>query len=518
MRKNILFTLLLISSGINNLSAQITITDTDVVSVGDTIRIARDTIPSGINVGSASSQSQTWDFTGLQMDEFDINAILNPASTGASAEFPNSNLAIEVNGGTVINYASKSASELKIDGFFGDPINAGAPVAIVFDPSSTLIKFPAMLGSTFNDTTKFNFYFSDPQLVGFGIDSIRISHTSYATRTVDAFGLLVTPADTFDCIRQYSMEILIDTLFMLPSGGSWMLVPPSFIPPEMGIDSNPNIDTTYTYNWYANGEGMAVATVQVDTVGGNVTSASFKITDKVVAGLFSVVNVACNANCEGSATVTAVSGYPPYTYLWDSAAGSQTDPMADTLCAGTYTVTITDYVGNTSSASVTVAEPAALTDSLVVMDAQCNTCADGSAAANISGGTSPYSYYWSTGQTYATITVAPGTYYITVTDASGCTMTDSAVVGFWPTAIDEIFSFQSNHRLYPNPNAGRLFIESKNSEVKNITIYSVLGEIVYQLPGAGRTAVIELPVEEGIYFVNIETASGVEIKRIHVIK
>lgn len=58
----------------------------------------------------------------------------------------------------------------------------------------------------------------------------------------------------------------------------------------------------------------------------------------------------------------------------------------------------------------------------------CNKC-DGTATANVSGGATPYTYFWSSGQTTSTITgLCSGTYTVTITDANGCTATSSASV------------------------------------------------------------------------------------------
>ncbi|MCW3086474.1 MAG: hypothetical protein JWP12_3840 [Bacteroidetes bacterium] len=58
--------------------------------------------------------------------------------------------------------------------------------------------------------------------------------------------------------------------------------------------------------------------------------------------------------------------------------------------------------------------------------ATCGTCADGSASSSLTGGTSPFTYAWSSGGTAATETgLAPGVYTVVVTDANGCAKTDT---------------------------------------------------------------------------------------------
>ncbi len=68
-------------------------------------------------------------------------------------------------------------------------------------------------------------------------------------------------------------------------------------------------------------------------------------------------DASCNSSCDGSATVSVtVGGTAPYSYQWND-PGNQTDSMATGLCAGTYTITVTDSAGCTAVDSVIINEP-----------------------------------------------------------------------------------------------------------------------------------------------------------------
>ena len=55
--------------------------------------------------------------------------------------------------------------------------------------------------------------------------------------------------------------------------------------------------------------------------------------------------------------------------------------------------------------------------------------ADGTATANVTGGTAPYTYLWSNLETTSSISsLAPGAYFVTVTDANQCQKTTSYIV------------------------------------------------------------------------------------------
>ncbi|MCC7301046.1 MAG: gliding motility-associated C-terminal domain-containing protein [Bacteroidia bacterium] len=143
-------------------------------------------------------------------------------------------------------------------------------------------------------------------------------------------------------------------------------------------------------------------------------------------------NILCNGQTNGSANIT-VTGPGPYTYNWSTGA---TTPGISGLGAGVYTVTVSD--GNcTYTGTVTVTEPLPLT----VLGANgTDTCSIGTGFTAVipSGGTGPYSYQWSNGQTGASATgLNAGTYSCVITDANGCTTTVSQNVGnlAGPTAV-----------------------------------------------------------------------------------
>ncbi|MFH1322112.1 MAG: FG-GAP-like repeat-containing protein [Bacteroidota bacterium] len=132
------------------------------------------------------------------------------------------------------------------------------------------------------------------------------------------------------------------------------------------------------------------------------------------------IDVNCNGICDGEAIVTVTGGTVPYTYLWDDPA-SQTTATAGNLCAGNYSVIVTDLASLTDTAYITINEPVAL--ATVIAGTDISTCGadDGSATLTPSGGTLPFTYIWSNGYTTQNLSGLPGgTYSVTVTDANGC--------------------------------------------------------------------------------------------------
>lgn len=137
-------------------------------------------------------------------------------------------------------------------------------------------------------------------------------------------------------------------------------------------------------------------------------------------------NPTCVGLNNGSVTSTVTNGAGPLTYLWNTGA---TTPVIQNLSAGTYSVTVTDNLNCSKTASITLTAPPSF--SVNVQTANASNCgvADGSAQAVTSGGTGPFTYLWSNGSTNAGLFNIPaGTYGVTVTSAQGCTAAASAVV------------------------------------------------------------------------------------------
>ncbi|MEO8150822.1 MAG: T9SS type A sorting domain-containing protein [Bacteroidia bacterium] len=137
-------------------------------------------------------------------------------------------------------------------------------------------------------------------------------------------------------------------------------------------------------------------------------------------------SVTCNGGSNGTIDITASGGTQPYTYTWSN--GATTEDQTN-LTAGTYTVTVTDWGGDYNAFTSIVSEPSAISVTTSSTNASCGVN-DGSLSLNVSGGSPPFNYLWSTSETTQSISnLAPGTYNITVTDNNGCTTSANTNVG-----------------------------------------------------------------------------------------
>ncbi|WP_221932251.1 T9SS type A sorting domain-containing protein [Flavobacterium zepuense] len=193
----------------------------------------------------------------------------------------------------------------------------------------------------------------------------------------------------------------------------------------------------YTYVWSPSGGTAATATglaagtysvIVTDANGCTVTQSVTITQPTVLAATTTQTNVSCNAGTNGSATVTVSGGTGAYTYVWLPSGG--TSATATGLAAGEYTVTATDANGCTTTQTVTITEPAALTATTLQVNVGCNGGTNGSATVNVSGGTGTYTYAWlpSGGSAATASDLVAGTYTVTVTDANGCTLTQSFTI------------------------------------------------------------------------------------------
>ncbi|MEO8067162.1 MAG: gliding motility-associated C-terminal domain-containing protein, partial [Flavobacteriales bacterium] len=139
--------------------------------------------------------------------------------------------------------------------------------------------------------------------------------------------------------------------------------------------------------------------------------------------------VTCAGACDGTATAGPTGGVPGYGYNWgpDPILGDGT-PQVTGLCAGVYTVTITDFSGCDTTETVLITEPLALTVNATQTDLLCAGDCNASIVVTVNGGTGNYSYNWnpdpSNGDgTNSAFQLCAGNYDLTVTDGNGCDTT-----------------------------------------------------------------------------------------------
>ncbi len=139
----------------------------------------------------------------------------------------------------------------------------------------------------------------------------------------------------------------------------------------------------------------------------------------------------CFGGANGSATAVVSGGQAPYTYIWYNSLNQpiSSNVTATGLSAGTYVVSVTDANGCTGSSVSVLNNPAAITFSTSSTQSTCGGASGTATVSGITGGSGPYSYAWTNGQTASTATgLAMGNYGVVITDANSCTSSGNASV------------------------------------------------------------------------------------------
>ncbi len=179
-----------------------------------------------------------------------------------------------------------------------------------------------------------------------------------------------------------------------------------------------------------------IVTAQATIIGTPAVTAQGSTTDNL-----------CHGGEEGAIDLEVLSGVAPFAYAWSTGATSQD---VNGLAAGNHSVTVTDVNGCTYTDTYVVQQ-----NNAIVIDTTLSNYAggynistwqgsNGNISTEVSGGTAPYTYLWSTGSTTSFLIGIPaGWYTLTVTDANGCT-TDLMVELTQPEDLEMPTGFSPN--------------------------------------------------------------------------
>lgn len=227
-----------------------------------------------------------------------------------------------------------------------------------------------------------------------------------------------------------------------------------------------------------------------------VVSATVSNLSGVVASISGTTQPSCNGGNNGTATASGTGGNSPYTYQWPVSAGSQTTATATNLSQGTYTVTVTDANGCTSTANATVNQPTVVTATISgFTNALCNGACNGTANVTAAGGTSPYTYIWTNAQTVPGATgLCAGTYFVTVKDANLCSAVTSVTIS-QPTVLTVSTSTT-------NANCGQANGSATATPAGGTSPYS------YLWSGGGQVTPVATNLSAGSYTVTVTDSKG----------
>ncbi len=255
--------------------AQITVTDTDIVGVGDVVYMAYDDNPSSIITVGSSGMNQTWDFSSLQVSSVDTELYVSPLGTLYESSYPNANLCIDVGGS--VSYFDKSSSGVYMHGwsdtifdspalFLPLPLTYGlattdGPIVVIEEEITGPLLAAALPAATVAGLTN---------NMANRADTAQIQITNASEFSVTASGTITTPLGSYDVLRLKEVKEIssvlnvycVDTVTQL---GMWINnVPFSSIPMLAG---SANDEQEITYRWITNDTAVSylVAALVVDS-------------------------------------------------------------------------------------------------------------------------------------------------------------------------------------------------------------------------------------------------------------
>jgi len=363
-------------------------------------------------------------------------------------------------------------------------------------------------------TAPYNYLWDDPGVQTTAIATGLIAGT-YNVSVTDSSGCMATSSVTISEPTALSNSTTSTNANCGAADGTATVVVSGGTPPYNYLWDDPGTQTNST------AIGLLAGGYQVLITDSNACTSSDSATIGSIGGLIVSItstDVSCNGGNNGIAASSVSGGGAPFTYQWDD-PDTQNTSIAVGLIAGTYNLTVTDGSGCIGTQTTTITEPAPLTATTTVNDALPGTCT-GNAVVTASGGTPPYAYLWSNGETTTSIiSLCPNTYTVTVTDTNSCTVMATATVGT-QSIIQEVGTSLSIN-VYPNPTTGKFVVEFTLVEKQDITIqlFSATGQLVVeeQLKDLSGTHQHNFDLREypkGVYLLQLFDEKGVTNKKV----
>ncbi|HIE15527.1 MAG TPA: PKD domain-containing protein [Bacteroidales bacterium] len=210
-----------------------------------------------------------------------------------------------------------------------------------------------------------------------------------------------------------------------------------------------------------------------------------------------IMPILCYGYTGGAHIINVDGGTPPFQFYWstDSAGTSVSG-----LTAGTYYIFTTDSNNCKDTTMFTLQEPEQIYSDTIITNQICDNVCNGNIQLVVNGGTPPYTYEWSNGETSMNIeNLCSGNYSVTITDANGCEMYNNAEIqnlGYVPPV--EVYS-----------DATQIFVgQTVGLHTQPFENYQFLWTPVSSLNNAHISNPIATPQETTNYQVTIHDENG----------
>ncbi|MEM9822430.1 MAG: T9SS type A sorting domain-containing protein, partial [Bacteroidota bacterium] len=303
-------------------------------------------------------------------------------------------------------------------------------------------------------------------------------------------------------------------------GGDEVLVVESNLMADVALNVDPNCDggtaaasvgggtPPYTFSWSDGTMGPLASfsapgnySLTVEDGSGCIVIHDFFLPNNsnINAGV-EVIHVSCNGNSDGAIEIALAGGEPPYNYLWSDGF---TEEDRSGLSAGVYVVTISDNSSNNCPfiQEFQILEPSALViNNVLITNTSCFDFWDGNVSLDLFGGTPGYSFEWNDGSTQAGLwNVAPGAYFVTITDNNGCTLVGGPYEVSSPAPIEVDIVVDANSCV--NNGTGSI----------DVTVSGGTGTYAYEWVGPGNFFSTEedlMGIIDGVYTLVVVDDNG----------
>ncbi|HZG01792.1 MAG TPA: fibronectin type III domain-containing protein, partial [Chitinophagales bacterium] len=462
-------------------AAQPTFTSQYFQAVGDTeIYVPYSIDAMAAQLPGASGANQTWTFSFAAADTAGpivTNAYISPAATAYASSFPNANLVVATHNSvdTAVydyTYLMADASEYTFWGsatpaaellVYSDPRVFSLPLAfgtsqtdafaatgtsdsaVINITGSVMYMYDAYGVLTLNDSVynTVRLYTTDSMVYdfGFGFTSLFVSQIYTWFNTDNSEPVLSVVYTSSEILGNATTTAQARIYIHEPNTaavGCDLVVGLSTTNPSCSA-SDGSIDAILTggtapfaFAWSNGATTEDVTGLPSDTYDVTITDAemctavgSVTLVDPTAFILGTVIMDATCGLANGFLDITVDGGTEPYAFSWSN--GATTEDISN-LTAGVYDLTITDANNCTATLTETIGDSPAPTLTTTVTNANSGQ-SDGEIDVTVWGGTGPFVYAWSHGETTEDVTgVMAGMYTVTVTDANGCTATTNATV------------------------------------------------------------------------------------------
>ena len=258
----------------------------------------------------------------------------------------------------------------------------------------------------------------------------------------------------------------------------------------------------YSYQWN-NGVSTSVlenvvagtySVVVTDAKGGQM-ELSAEVSSPTAIEITGIVIPAACAQNTGAIDISVTGGTGSYGYLWTN--GVTTEDVSE-LVSGSYQVTVTDLNGCSDKRPFYVSSQSPIKASFETSTLECHERGTGTISLEVWGGTEPYSFLWSNGETTQNLEgLDAESYRVTITDAEGCRLERSISVS------QKIFYVSGSVTAADCANEGGLV---------TLTPHNGTGPYVAEWSN-GETGMIIDSLAAGSYMVLVTDSNGCKINQ-----